>query len=602
MLKKKVCLGIDVGTTNLKLVLCTGQNQVIYQISMPLNAKVVHRPAGFSEQAPENFLIALDKAMLKLRSDPASLAALSRLDSIGICGQMHGIMFWEAKDPTSHSTLVTWEDRRCSPHFLASVERQTGYRLSSGMGFATMIWFQQNDSHALENYDCFGTIADYLAYVLVDYEKTRTLMMDETNAESFGFFNASERCWDVAAVKKCCTNFHILFPTVVKSTTVFGHTSDRLIKRWKFPRKVPVNVAVGDAAATYFALARDDNAMTTAVLNVGTSAQLSFSVKEQMLSKPSKSFTVRPFFSDGWLGVAASLNGGNVLAQTLSNIHGIIVSSGCQVPGGNELLENMNKAAISCFHERNCTLQCNPRFYGERDAPKDSGSYSGISSSNFNLGEIYWSTVLNLLKNLKRLAPREKVQKLKRIVGVGGAFKANKALRVAMREVFPHCRIDFADSTAQAAVGAAMLSLITLAERKKESFESLQTEEKEKKNAVKKTIAEVKKKTLPGGILYYGKELNNRNGNGNYDDNDRTELTRSQKRLQAYRRRNGRKSGVYVPPLRTNSKYLEVQMPSKRHQESGVKPYNGIKLKTRHPVWSIDDTLMPRRENRSIES
>ena len=56
-----------------------------------------------------------------------------------------------------------------------------------------------------------------------------------------------------------------------------------------------------------------------AVLNIGTSAQLTYAMQEDFrpphVPEPASSLSYFPYFSNSYLAVAASLNGGNVLAS-----------------------------------------------------------------------------------------------------------------------------------------------------------------------------------------------------------------------------------------------------------------------------------------------
>lgn len=81
---------------------------------------------------------------------------------IGICGQMHGIMFWNNTNAWERvekdhnlirydavaeqvSALYTWQDNRCDPEFLANLPApQSHLYTCTGYGAATLFWMAKN--------------------------------------------------------------------------------------------------------------------------------------------------------------------------------------------------------------------------------------------------------------------------------------------------------------------------------------------------------------------------------------------------------------------------------------------------------------------------
>lgn len=83
---------------------------------------------------------------------------------IGVCGQMHGVMFWHhgsskaweriEKDgtlirydvkPDQVSHIYTWQDNRCSREFLETLPIPNSHlQVHSGFGIATIFWMTKN--------------------------------------------------------------------------------------------------------------------------------------------------------------------------------------------------------------------------------------------------------------------------------------------------------------------------------------------------------------------------------------------------------------------------------------------------------------------------
>ena len=102
-------LGIDVGTSEVKVLLLASDHQVV---AVAGSALTVSRPhPGQSEQAPQDWWVATRKALAQLRqSHPAELAAVQ---GIGLAGQMHGAVLLDARDQVLRPAIL-WNDTRCA--------------------------------------------------------------------------------------------------------------------------------------------------------------------------------------------------------------------------------------------------------------------------------------------------------------------------------------------------------------------------------------------------------------------------------------------------------------------------------------------------------
>ena len=93
------------------------------------------------------------------------ITGMCQVNRIGICGQMHGIMFWKHDDTTKAweyvrrdncvtrfdiidnnvSNLYTWQDLRCDLDFLNTLPQPESHlNVYSGYGCATLFWMQKN--------------------------------------------------------------------------------------------------------------------------------------------------------------------------------------------------------------------------------------------------------------------------------------------------------------------------------------------------------------------------------------------------------------------------------------------------------------------------
>ena len=100
-------LGLDLGTSGIKALIIDGGQKVIASADAPLTVDRPH--AGWSEQAPQDWIDATQSAMMSLKSShPAELAAVK---GIGFSGQMHGATLL-AKSDTVLRPCMLWNDTR----------------------------------------------------------------------------------------------------------------------------------------------------------------------------------------------------------------------------------------------------------------------------------------------------------------------------------------------------------------------------------------------------------------------------------------------------------------------------------------------------------
>ncbi|CAI9591403.1 unnamed protein product, partial [Staurois parvus] len=249
---------------------------------------------------------------------------LQKVSRIGVSGQMHGVVLWKSGqgchwinsenqrffEPGEVSHLITWEDGRCSTEFLSSLPLpQSHLSVASGFGCATIFWYLKNRPDFLHEYDAAGTIQDYVVSMLCGM---KTPVMSVQNAASWGYFNTRTKTWNVDILQE--QGFPVsLLPPVLDAGCIAGKSS----YDWcGIPQGTDVGVSLGDFQCSVFSSATES---TDAVLNISTSAQLTFCMPEGFQPEdhptPAEAVTYFPYMSNRYLAVAASLNGGNVFAS-----------------------------------------------------------------------------------------------------------------------------------------------------------------------------------------------------------------------------------------------------------------------------------------------
>ncbi|XP_025833717.1 sedoheptulokinase-like [Agrilus planipennis] len=154
-------LGIDLGTTSVKVLVVNGETQQIIAKQSKETQSNVPSDQGTdgNKQDVPKIISALNTCVAKLSKD-----LLSQIKTIGICGQMHGVMLWNnegegaweriERDGTltrydvvqdKVSALYTWQDNRCDSDFLSSLPKSNShFPLCSGYGTATLFWMAKH--------------------------------------------------------------------------------------------------------------------------------------------------------------------------------------------------------------------------------------------------------------------------------------------------------------------------------------------------------------------------------------------------------------------------------------------------------------------------
>ncbi|KAF7668887.1 hypothetical protein LDENG_00281240 [Lucifuga dentata] len=449
-------LGIDVGTTSIKAVLLETTSRVVEAShALPTESNITDNSSlKAKEQDTVRIVDTLNRCVGLLPRDK-----LQRVCSIGLSGQMHGVVFWKAKSgcdwlnrnfftAKDTSQLITWQDGRCNSDFLSSLPKPDSHLdVATGFGCATIFWYMKNRPDFLEDFTVAGTIHDYVVSMLCGLEKC---MMTPQNAASWGFFNTSTNQWNIDILEDAGFPLHLL-PQCVSSGSLAGQTCSD----WHgIPALTPVGAALGDFQCSVYSCM---SARTDAVLNISTSAQLTYAMpadfKPPDSPQPTSSISYFPYFGASYLAVAASLNGGNVLATFVEMLTAWMKELGAEL-SGSCLYEKLIHCALS---QESTDLTVSPTVLGERHNPLCLGQVTNISTSNLSLGHVTRALCRGVLDNLTSMMPMPCLQEagVNRIVGSGSALDRNEVLQQEVEKAFP-LPVEFGQNV-DSAVGVAMV-------------------------------------------------------------------------------------------------------------------------------------------------
>ncbi|XP_072796427.1 sedoheptulokinase isoform X3 [Vicugna pacos] len=427
-----VTLGIDLGTTSVKVALVEAAPGdpsgfvVLASCARAARAEVAAQSAAAGPQGQEQDVRRIIQALNEC------LAALPRQQlrkvcGIGVSGQMHGVMFWKTGqgcewteggaapvfEPRAVSQLVTWQDGRCSSKFLASLPQPESHlSVATGFGCATIFWLLKNSPESLKSYDVAGTIHDYVVAMLCGL--TRPLMSDQ-NAASWGYFNTRSQSWNLEILRAAGFPVHLL-PDIAEPGSM-------------------------------------------AVLNISTSVQLVASMpsgfQPAQTPDPTAPVAYFPYFHRTYLAVAASLNGGNVLATFVHMLVQWMADLGLEVEESTVYSRMIQAAA----QQRDTCLTITPTVLGERHLPDQLASVTRISSSDLSLGHVTRALCRGIIQNLHSMLPFQQLREwgVERVIGSGSALSRNEVLKQEVQRAFPF-PVSYGQDV-DAAVGAALVML-----------------------------------------------------------------------------------------------------------------------------------------------
>lgn len=449
-------LGIDLGTTSIKAVLLESTSRAVVASHSLQTASEIVDSSGIKakEQDTGRIIDILNDCIRQLPSDK-----LKNVTRIGLSGQMHGVLFWKGQRGADWSNksfftvkdtsqLITWQDGRCTNDFLSSLPKPNSHlSLATGFGCVTIFWFLKHRPEFLEGFSAAGTIQDYVVSMLCGLQRC---VMTPQNAASWGYFNTSNNQWNLETLEAAGFPTRLL-PECVQSGELAGLTC----MDWHgIGAGTPVGAALGDLQCSVYSCMSTNK---DAVFNISTSAQLTHAMPIGFTppSSPQSTASISyfPYFDSSFLAVAASLNGGNVLATFVDMLRKWMGEFSSDI-SESSIYEKL----ICCALNQDSTdLKMQPTILGERHIPLCLGQVNDISPSNLSLGHVMRALCCGIITNVTSMMPADYLQNagVTRIVGSGTALARNQVLRQEVEKAFTQMSVVYGQN-ADSAVGVAM--------------------------------------------------------------------------------------------------------------------------------------------------
>ncbi|WP_035056396.1 xylulokinase [Andreprevotia chitinilytica] len=238
-------LGIDLGTSEVKVVLLNEDNRVVASAGVALTVSRPH--PRWSEQDPAAWWQATCDAIDQLHaSHPAQFAEVR---AIGLSGQMHGAVTLDAQDRVLRPAIL-WNDMRAADECRELTERAPDLHAIAGNlampGFTApkLLWLAKHEPNVFAQTATVLLPKDYLRLRLTGEKAS-----DPSDAAGTLWLDVAKRDWsDELLAATNLSRAHM--PRLVEGDAISGTVRNELKQRWGWTHEVIVAGGGGDNAAS----------------------------------------------------------------------------------------------------------------------------------------------------------------------------------------------------------------------------------------------------------------------------------------------------------------------------------------------------------------
>jgi xylulokinase len=271
-------LGIDLGTSSVKLVLIDEAQRMVGTATAPLS--VSRLQPHHSEQDPHDWWAATKHAFFQLKEHHAK--SLLGLRAIGLSGQMHGATLLDEQHRVIRPAIL-WDDMRSFKECDALLAREpraheiTGNLIMPGFTAPKLMWLAK---HEVEHFHAVHKVLlpkDYLRFKLSGDFST-----DCSDASGTSWLDVKKRCWSQAMLDASGMKASQM-PTLHEGSDVTGVVLPAIAAELGIPLNTQIIAGGGDNAAS--AVSVGVLKAGQAFLSVGTSG-VYFVADDQYRPKP----------------------------------------------------------------------------------------------------------------------------------------------------------------------------------------------------------------------------------------------------------------------------------------------------------------------------
>ncbi len=286
-------IGIDLGTSALKLILIDENGNIINSVSEEY--PIFFPETGWSEQNPEDWIKSLEKGIIKLTKNIDK----SKISGIGAGGQMHGLVILDEYDRVLRPAIL-WNDGRTQNETLYlnniigtdKLLEYTGNIAFAGFTAPKILWLGKHEPDIFVKIKKIMLPKDYINYVLTGNHCT-----DYSDASGTLLLDVKNKKWSHEMLEICGIRPEQL-PKLYESYEPVGTLKKKYSDMFGFKENVIVAAGAGDNAAS--AIGTGIVGELTCNISLGTSGTIFISNNKFTADLESKALHSFAHADGGW--------------------------------------------------------------------------------------------------------------------------------------------------------------------------------------------------------------------------------------------------------------------------------------------------------------
>jgi len=235
-------LGIDIGTSSVKAILVSAEQDIVATASAHLTVERPH--PGWSEQDPESWWSACTTVLDELRATHAPEVAAVK--GIGLSGQMHGATLLDDADRPLRPCIL-WNDGRSEPEaaeLTAASEQIAGNIAMPGFTAPKLVWVSRHEPEIFARVRTVLLPKDYVRLKLSGDKAS-----DMSDSAGTLWLSTEKRDWSDEMLRLTGLDRSHM-PGLFEGTEVTGTLRPALAERWGMSPATVVAGGGGDNAAS----------------------------------------------------------------------------------------------------------------------------------------------------------------------------------------------------------------------------------------------------------------------------------------------------------------------------------------------------------------
>lgn len=236
-------IGVDLGTSALKLVMMKGNGELVKTVSKEY--PLYFPRSGWSEQNPTDWFSAVKEGLKELAA-----CTDEKIAGISFGGQMHGLVILD-KDDNVLRPAILWNDGRSTEEtdYLNNViGKEKLSKLTANIAFAgftapKILWVKNNEPEIFAKISKIMLPKDYISYML-----SGSFATDYSDASGMLLLDVKNKKWSKEMIDICGISDDML-PKLYESYEVVGAIKPELAKELGLNDDIKIVAGAGDNAA-----------------------------------------------------------------------------------------------------------------------------------------------------------------------------------------------------------------------------------------------------------------------------------------------------------------------------------------------------------------